>query len=78
MGHCSYSITIVRYSQYNLLGPTDSRIDIRLKQLLRAVSNLVVKFVVSHMQCDVWGMHNNLHVWAEHYNRITLRLAIYT
>ena len=74
MWHCSSSITIVRNSQQIFLGQlalNRLRIDVLFKQLLWAISNVFIKFAVSHVHCEVWGMCNNLCAWAEHY-RVTL------
>ena len=45
------------------LGQLALRLDVQFKWLLWAVSNVFIKFAVSH----VWDMRNNLRAWEEHY-----------
>ena len=63
----SSSITIVRNSQRIFLCQLALRFDVPFNRLLWAVSSVFIKFAIIHIHCDVWGMHNNLHAWAEYY-----------
>ena len=54
-------VVILSYETHSeiLLGHLALKFVVWLKQLLWAVSNLLIKFAVSHVHCDIWGMCNN-------------------
>ena len=56
---CGTALVVFTHSEI-FLGQLALKFDVHLKQLLWAISNLCIKFVVSHVHCDVWGICNNI------------------